>query len=164
MTHRHALTDAQWAMVSLVLPKRRRGTPPQLGDRLFLDAVLYRLKTGIPWRDLPERFGPWKTVYNRFNRWSQYGHWEAIFKALQIEIDEEGIVLDGSVVRAHQDASGGKGGSSAMLWVVHVVDSPRKSTRSQTAKDARSTSKSRRASSTKQRSRRGSSTTRSKER
>lgn len=114
-----------------------------LGDRLFIDAVLYRLKTGIPWRDLPERFGPWKTVYNRFSLWSRRRHWEAIFKHLQVEFDEEGVLLDASIVRAHQDASGGKGGSSETLWVVHVVDSRRRSTRSSTRQGARSTSRSR---------------------
>ena len=111
-----------------------------LGDRLFIDAVLYRLKTGIPWRDLPQRFGPWKTVYNRFSLWSRRRHWETIFKCLQVEFDEEGVLLDASIVRAHQDASGGKGGSSATLWVVHVVDSQRKSTRSSTKRGGRSAS------------------------
>jgi len=147
VTHRHALTDAQWKLLSAVLP-RRRGPAPKLGDRLFVDAVLYRLKTGAPWRDLPTRFGPWKTVYNRFALWSRRRHWEAIFKCLQVELDEEGVLLDASVVRAHQDASGGKGGSSATLWVVHVVDSPRSSTRSSTRAGARSTSRSRRVNST----------------
>ena len=147
MTHRHALTDAQWKLLSGVLP-RRRGPAPTLGDRLFIDAVLYRLKTGSPWRDLPPRFGPWKTVYNRFALWSRRRYWEAIFKCLQVEFDEEGVLLDASIVRAHQDAAGGKGGSSATLWVVHVVDSRQNSTRSSTRTADRFTSKSRRANST----------------
>ena len=159
MTQRHALTDAQWDLLSGVLP-RRRGPAPTLGDRLFIDAVLYRLKTGIPWRDLPQRFGPWKTVYNRFSLWSRRRHWEAIFKCLQVEFDEEGVLLDASIVRAHQDASGGKGGSSATLWVVHVVDSRRKSMPSSIRKGARSTSRSRRGSSTSPRSPNNSSSTR----
>ena len=74
-----------------------------------MDAVLYRAKTGLPWRDLPERFGPWKSVYNRFPNWARKGHWATIFKDLQLKIDEMGSIVDGSVVRAHQDASGGKG-------------------------------------------------------
>lgn len=159
MTQRHALTDAQWDLLSGVLP-RRRGPAPTLGDRLFIDAVLYRLKTGIPWRDLPERFGPWKTVYNRFSLWSRRRHWEAIFKCLQVEYDDEGVLLDASIVRAHQDAAGGKGGSSATLWVVHVVDSQQKSTQSSIRKAARSTSKSRPDSSTSRRSPNNSSSTR----
>lgn len=159
MTHRHALTDAQWDLLSGLLP-RRRGPAPLLSDRVFIDAVLYRLKTGVPWRDLPKRFGPWKTVYNRFSQWSRRRHWEAIFKQLQVEFDDEGVLLDASIVRAHQDASGGKGGSSAMLWDVRVVDSPRRSTRSSTRTDGHSTSRSRPDSSTSPRSRKASSNTR----
>jgi transposase len=150
VSHRHALSDEQWELLSIVLP-RLRGPASKRGDRLFIDAVLYRLKTGIPWRDLPERFGPWKTVYNRFHVWSRRRHWEVIFKRLQLEYDDEGVLLDASVVRAHQDAAGGKGGSAAMHWVVHVVDSPRRSTQRQTRTGARSTSKSRRGSSTSRR-------------
>ena len=159
MTHRHALTDAQWKLLSGVLP-RRRGPAPKLGDRLFIDAVLYRLKTGCPWRDVPRRFGPWKTVYNRFALWSRRRHWEAIFKCLQVEFDEEGVLLDASIVRAHQDAAGGKGGSSKTLWVVHVVDSPQNSTPLSTRSADHSTSKSRRASSTNPLSPKSSSNTR----
>jgi transposase len=164
VTYRHALTDAQWAMVSIAIPKKR-GPQPKLDNRTFIDAVLYRAKTGVPWRDLPERFGSWKTIFNRFSNWSQRGHWAAIFKALRIEVDEEGVMIDASVVRAHQDASGGKGGSSAMHWVVLEVASPPKSTRSSTRKVDRSTSSSRQANSTSQRSpKRSSQTTRAAKR
>ena len=142
MTRRHGLTEAQWEMIRPFVP-RRRGPEPTLDDRTFIEAVLYRLRTGIPWRDLPERFGSWKTVYNRFANWSHRGHWEAIFKTLQLDFDEQGVILDASVVRAHQDAAGGKGGSFATRWVVHVVDSPRKSMQSSTRKGVRSTSNSR---------------------
>ena len=138
------MSDRQWAMVSLLVPSRR-GPRPTLDDRTFIDAVLYRARTGVPWRDLPERFGSWKTVFNRFSNWSLRGHWAAIFKALQIDEEDEAVILDASVVRAHQDAAGGKGGSSAMLWVTLEVGSPRKSTRSSTAKAGRSTSSSRKA-------------------
>jgi transposase len=114
--HRHALTDQQWERLQGQLPKRRPGPASKLGDRLFIDAVLYRAKTGCPWRDLPERFGPWNSVYNRFYNWAERGVWERIFKALQLDVDETGSIIDASVVRAHQDASGGKGGSNPMLW------------------------------------------------
>lgn len=109
--HRHALTDAQWKRLQEVLPRQKAGPAAMRGDRLFIEAVLYRAKTGLAWRDLPERFGPWKTVYNRFANWSRKGHWERIFRLLQYEVDEQGCIADGSIVRAHQDASGGKGGS-----------------------------------------------------
>ena len=71
------------------IPKQRAGPEATRGDRLFIDAVLFRAKTGMPWRDLPERFGPWKSVYNRFNNWARTGHWEAIFKALQLMIPRQ---------------------------------------------------------------------------
>ncbi len=78
---RHALTDEQWARLGPVLPKQKRGPRAIRGDRLFINAVLYRAKTGVPWRDLPKRFGPWKTVYNRFANWARKGHWATIFRA-----------------------------------------------------------------------------------
>jgi len=112
---RHELTDEQWRGLQAVLPKRKAGPAPWRGERSLVEALLFRAKTGIPWRDLPERFGPWKSVYNRFNNWAKRGHWQEIFKELQFEVDEVGSIVDGSVVRAHQDASGGKGGSLVML-------------------------------------------------
>lgn len=139
--HRHALSDEQWERLQSVLPKQQRGPISKFGDRQFIDAVLYRGKTGIPWRDLPERFGPWKSVYNRFNNWSKRGHFTRIFKALRQKVDKTGSIVDGSSVRAHQDASGGKGGSSSIVWVVVEEDSRRKFTRSPTSKGARSTSR-----------------------
>ena len=111
--------------------------------------MLFRAKTGLPWRDLPERFGPWKSVYNRFSNWAKKGHWATIFKELQLEVDETGSIVDGSVVRAHQDASGGKGGSDAMLWAVLEEVFQQSSTPSSIPKAARSTSRSRRGSGTK---------------
>jgi transposase len=119
------------------------------GDRLFIEAVLYRAKTGSPWRDLPERFGPWKSVYNRFSNWARRGLWAAIFRELQFEIDDTGSIVDGSVVRAHQDASGGKGGSNAMLWAALEEVFQPSSMPSSTPKAARSTSRSRRGTATK---------------
>ena len=114
--HRHALTDKQWTRLRRVLPPQKTGPRSVLGDRLFIEAVLFRAKTGLPWRDLPERFGPWKSVYNRFSNWARKKRWENIFRELQVEVDQTGSIVDGSVIRAHQDASGGKGGSNPMLW------------------------------------------------
>lgn len=139
--HRHALTDAQWARLRPHLPAQRSGPQAARGDRLFIEAVLFRAKTGLPWRDLPERFGPWKSVYNRFANWARKGHWAAIFRELQLEIDETGSIVDGSVVRAHQDASGGKGGSDATLWAVLEEVFQQSSTPSSTRKRGRSTSR-----------------------
>lgn len=138
---RHALSDAQWDRLRVVVPLRRTGPRSTIGDREFVNAVLYRARTGMPWRDLPDRFGPWKSVYNRFANWAKRGMWEKIFKALQIDFDEGGSIADGSVVRAHQDASGGKGGSSTMLWAALEEVFQPSSTFLSTPKAARSTSR-----------------------
>ena len=139
--HRHALSEVQWAKLQPLLPRQRGGPAALLGDRLFVEAVLYRAKTGLPWRDLPERFGPWKTVYNRFANWARRGHWKSIFQALQVDVDETGTMLDGSVIRAHQDASGGKGGSKVTLSVTLVEDFPQKFMPPSTSKAAHSISR-----------------------
>jgi transposase len=139
--HRHALSDEQWERVQKLLPGQRTGPKATRGDRLFIDAVIYRAKTGVAWRDLPERFGPWKSVYNRFSNWARRGIWSTLFKALQMRVDKTGSIVDGSVIRAHQDASGGRGGSSETLWVILEEVSPRKSTSSSTPRAARSTSR-----------------------
>ena len=149
MAHRHALSDEQWKRLQAVIPKQKAGPAPMRGDRLFVDAVLFRAKTGLPWRDLPERFGPWKSVYNRFNNWARQGHWAAIFRALQYEVDDIGSIVDGSVVRAHQDASGGKGGSNEMLWAALEEAFQPSFTSSSIPKADRRTSRSRRGSGTK---------------
>jgi transposase len=139
--YRHALTDEQWERLQPLLPQVRTGPEAKRGDRLFIDAVLYRAKTGVPWRDLPERFGPWKTVYNRFSRWAKLGIWAEVFQALQIHDDDVGSIVDGSVVRAHQDAAGGKGGSNEMLWAALEEVFQPNSTPSSTRKRGRSTSR-----------------------
>jgi transposase len=139
--HRHALTDEQWKRLEKVLPKQETGPHSKIGDRLFVDAVLFRAKTGVAWRDLPERFGPWKSVYNRFANWARRGIWEQVFRSLQLEVDETGSIVDGSIVRAHQDASGGKGGSNEMLWDVLEEVFQQSSTLSSTRSRGRSTSR-----------------------
>lgn len=146
---RHGLTDDQWRRLQKVLPEQKTGPESKLGDRVVIEAVLYRAKTGMAWRDLPERFGPWKSVYNRFNNWAKKGRWEIIFKQLQLEIDEVGSIVDGSVVRAQQDASGNKGGVDAMLWAALEEVFQPSSTPSSTRRGARSTSQSRQGKGTK---------------
>ena len=115
--HRHELTDAEWKRIEALLPVRT-GPVSKRGDRDFVNAVIWRTRTGVAWRDLPERFGPWKTVYNRFKRWAEIGIWERLFKELAIEVDEAGSILDATTVRAHQDAAGGKGALLPKTWVV----------------------------------------------
>ena len=138
--HRHELTDAEWKRIAALLrvgpgPRSRRG------DRDFINAVIWRVKTGVPWRDLPERFGPWKTVYNRFCRWAKRGVWEQLFKELAIEVDETGSLIDATTVRAHQDAAGGKGGSDAIIWAALEEAFRPRFTQSRRRKANRSTSR-----------------------
>jgi transposase len=138
---RHALTDAQWAKLQPLLPRRSQGRKSTQGDRLFVEAVIFRARTGIQWRDLPERFGNWKTVYNRFRNWATKDVWVQVFRELQIDVDETASIIDATNVRAHQDASGGKGGSNrTLLDALEEVFRP-KSTRSSTRKAGRSTSR-----------------------
>lgn len=137
--HRHELSDTQWETVRGLLPPHRRGSTR--GDRNFLNAVVYLLKTGCPWRDLPERYGSWKTIYNRFARWAKRGDWARIFVALQMSIDRSGVLVDASVARAHQDACGAKGGPDAMLWAALEEVFRPKSMRSSTREASRSTSR-----------------------
>src|ERR671932_886857 len=82
MRRRHELTDAQWARLAPLLPPRRAGKPRK-DDRLVLAGILWRLATGAPWRDLPERYGPWQTVYTRFWRWTRAGVWDRLLAAAQ---------------------------------------------------------------------------------
>jgi transposase len=138
--HRHELTDEQWKRIEPLLPVRT-GPLAKRGDRQFINAVVWRTKTGVSWRDLPERFGPWKSVYNRYKRWADTGLWERLFKELAIEVDETGSILDATTVRAHQDAAGGKGGSDAIIWAVLEEAFRPRSTRSPRRKAGRSTSR-----------------------
>jgi transposase len=75
-------------------------------NRLFVEAVLYRYRAGIPWRDLPERFGPWKAVHTRFSRWAESGVWRKVFEYLADDADNEYAMIDSTIVRAHQHSAG----------------------------------------------------------
>jgi transposase len=106
---RRQLEQGQWSRVETVLRALRGAGRRAKDDRNFIEAVLWWRRTGVPWRDLPEEFGPWKTVFNRFDRWSKTGKWTRIFQALQTERDDEWHCLDSTINRAHQHAAGGKG-------------------------------------------------------
>src|SRR5512136_1556487 len=135
---RHELSDAEWKRIEALLPTQP-GPRSKRGDREFVNAVIWRVRTGVPWRDLPERFGPWKTIHNRFTRWAKRGVWEQLFKELAIEVDDAGSIVDATIVRAHQDAAGGKGGSDEIILAgLEEAFRPR-STRSPRRKGNRST-------------------------
>ena len=107
---RYALRDDQWERIRDLLPGRQNTVGVTAKDnRLFVDAVLYRYRAGIPWRDLPERFGDWKNTHRRHMRWSEKGVWEAVFKQLAQESDNEYAAIDSTIVRAHQHAAGAQG-------------------------------------------------------
>jgi transposase len=101
------LTDAQWAQIAPLLPGKSSDPGHTARDsRLFIDAVLWINRTGSPWRDLPGHFGRWNTVYKRFARFDVRGVWWKIFKALQRTGNPIELLLDGSIVRAHQHSAG----------------------------------------------------------
>jgi putative transposase len=108
---RLVLSSEQWKRIE-PLCKGKPGDPGGRGadNRLFVEAVLWIARTGSPWRDLPDVFGPWNTVFVRFNRWSKAGVWNGIFQALAEDPDFEYLILDSTIVRVHQHAAGAKGG------------------------------------------------------
>ena len=112
MTRRYALSDAHWERIKHLLPGQA-GQPGATArdNRLFVDAVLYRYRAGIPWRDLPERFGDFRVVHTRHSRWSESGVWQRVFEALAQDADNEYAMIDATIVRAHQHSASAKGGS-----------------------------------------------------
>ena len=111
MTRRYALRDDQWERIKDLLPGRA-GQPGATArdNRLFIDAVLYRYRAGIPWRDLPARFGDFRVVHLRHSRWSETGVWARVFEKLAQDADNEYAMIDSTIVRAHQHSAGAKGG------------------------------------------------------
>jgi transposase len=106
---RFGLQDDQWERIKDLLPGREGHVGGNAADnRLFVDAVLYRYRTGVPWRDLPARFGDWNIVYQRFNRWAKSGVFDRIFKLLASDADNEYMMIDASIVRAHQHSAGAR--------------------------------------------------------
>ena len=107
MTPRHALRNDQWDRIKNLLPGRAGAVGVTAKDnRLFVEAVLYRYRTGIPWRGLPERFGDFRVVHTRFSRWGKSGVWERVFKHLAMDADNEYAMIDATIVRAHQHSAG----------------------------------------------------------
>ena len=120
VVRRHELTDEQWQVIVSLLPPSGVADRPRVDDRRVINGMLYKAKTGVAWRDLPERYGPWKTVYNRFWRWSRNGTLTALVTQARViaeAVDELGravddlgreVSVDSSIVRAHQHAAGGR--------------------------------------------------------
>src|SRR3981081_2115294 len=109
MTRRYGLRDDQWDRIEDFLPGRDGHVGVTAKDnRLFVEAVLYRYRAGIPWRDLPERFGGWKNTHTRFSRWAQSGVWARVFGRLSGYRDNECARIDAPTVRAHQHSAGAR--------------------------------------------------------
>jgi transposase len=141
---RHELSDEEWLLVEPVLPRQRqggRGRPPKT-HREMLNGMMWILRTGAPWRDLPERFGPWQSVYHYFNQWRQQGVFDRVLEALQIRLDEKGYIdwdlwcVDGSSIRASRAAAGAskkvggvtRASRKTTPWAARAADSAASST------------------------------------
>ncbi|HEV2122361.1 MAG TPA: IS5 family transposase [Chloroflexota bacterium] len=113
MAKRHELTDAAWAVLEPLLPARSNGHPWR-DHRQVVNGILWVLATGSPWRDAPERYGPWKTLHDRFNRWRADGTWDRLLRALLAEMNRRGQIdwdlwcVDGTSIRALKTAAGGR--------------------------------------------------------
>lgn len=125
---RYELTEAQWARIAPLLPGKA-GDPGRSGvdNRLFVNGVLWVLRSGAFWQHLPERYGKWKTVHARFTRWAKAGVWEKVFADLIKDRKNEYLMLDSTLVRAHQQATTGRGsgqkkGPHVRLWGVPEAD------------------------------------------
>ena len=123
MVGRYELSEAQWLQIESLLPGKA-GDPGRSGkdNRLFVNAVLWVLRSGAAWPDLPERYGKWKSVHTRFARWAKAGVWERVFTVLTADRRNEYLMLDTTLVRAHQQAATGKGGAAIRLWGVPEED------------------------------------------
>jgi transposase len=110
-TERFVVADRVWEVVSPHLPGKATDCGvTAANNRLFLEAVLWRVRTGSPWRDLPLSFGNWNSIFQRFRRWAKNGVFERLFEVLSEEPDFEYAMIDGTIVSVHQKASGAKGG------------------------------------------------------
>ena len=123
MVKRYELSDEQWRKMADLVPGKA-GDPGRTGDdnRRFVNGVLWVLRSGAHWHDLPPRYGKWKSVHKRFTRWAKAGVWERVFDSLTADPDNDYLMLDSSLVRAHQQAATGKGGTATRLWGVPEAD------------------------------------------
>ena len=114
VTGRADLTDAQWAVLEPLLPRGKKpGRRRIYTRRQLIDGIRWRVRTGVPWRDVPDRHGPWPSVYGLFRRWQRDGTWRRVVTALQARADAAGLItwdvsVDSTVVRAHQHAAGAR--------------------------------------------------------
>ena len=120
------LTEAEWRLLKdLLPPERGRKNRPASDNRPIVNGILWRIRTGTPWRDVPEKYGKWSTVYQRFRRWSQAGVWEAVAMTLaRAMADNSRHSIDSTTVRGHVSAAGAKGGLANRLLAARGAGSP----------------------------------------
>ena len=160
MQRRHELSDERWERIAALLPPERGAMgPPSKSNRTMVNAMLWIVHTGAPWRDLPERFGPWKSVYTRFSRWQRRGVWKHIVDELARDQDGETYMIDASIVRAHQDSAGAQKKTGHRPSGRHAEGSPQRFTLVWTPSATQSSSSSLKGSVTTTRSQRRSSQT-----
>jgi len=120
---RFVLSEVVWKRLSPLLPGKETDSGRTGSDnRLFLEAVFWRVRTGSPWRDLPEKFGNWNSQFRRFRRWAERGVFESLFNAVSDDPDLEYALIDGTIVSVHQKATGAKGGLRLRLLGARAVD------------------------------------------
>ena len=137
---RYELTDAEWVIIDRLLPRKSRGVA-RVDDRRVLNGIFWRLRSGSPWADIPERYGPYTTCYNRFVRWRKAGVWDKLLQSVSAAYNGKVQMIDSSVVRVHQHAANGeKKVAEAVAWAVPAAGLRPKSTRSSTAMAFRSRS------------------------
>jgi transposase len=134
---RYDLTDFEWRVIQPLLPNKPRGVP-RVDDRRVLNGIFWVLRSGAPWRDLPERYGPRTTCYNRFTRWRRAGVWDALMDAITAAYDGDIQMIDSTSIRAHQQAATAKRGVEIIAWVVPEAGSPPRFTPSSTRRGSRS--------------------------
>lgn len=118
MRRRYELTDQEWSIIAPLLPNKPRGVP-RVDDRRVLNGILWRFRAGTPWAEIPERYGPSTTCYNRFVRWRKAGVWDRLMAAIVAGYDGDIIMIDSTCVRVHQHgASAKKGGPTMAAWDV----------------------------------------------
>ena len=127
---RYELSDAEWAIIDPLLPRKSRGVA-RVEDRRVLNGIFWRLRSGSPWADIPERYGPCTTCYNRFVRWRKAGVWDKLLAAVSEAYNGKIQMIDSSVVRVHQHAANGeKKAAEVVAWAVPAAGLRPKSTRS----------------------------------
>ena len=102
---RYDLSESEWRLIAPLLPNKPRGVP-RVDDRRVINGIFYVLRTGSPWRDVPKRYGPYTTVYNRYHRWAKAGVWARVFTALAARSPQSLHLIDPSIIRGHQHAAG----------------------------------------------------------